>query len=293
MRRASAGALCVALVGCAPTGKDDKSPGDSSAGSDVYFDADPPVPQWTAEQVGEQIEAFTASATPDPCTIANAFLGLMAQADDICPGQGPTNYQNPDGVLGCTATSGVHYQGVAWYYASETADDVLPLDWVHGGDFVIVDAAGASMSGGGEITYEADIEDDSLEFAYELYGSWVYEAATGWLGEGVSGVITASGSIAENASVLTLNGGVGVGGRRLDFLDFTATEATECPWEPSGRLGVRDEDGYWYDWTFELDCDPCADVVFTSTGELVGELCTDLAPWAEQMFEAQLPKPVE
>lgn len=293
MRPALAAALGGALVGCTPDRPDDSGRQETDTGSDAYFDAEPPTPQWTAAQVGEQIESFTASATPNPGTIVNAYLGLMAQGDGTCPGDSPNGYEDPGGPLGCTATSGVHFQGVAWYDVSEAANGVLPLDWMHGGDFIIVDASGAAMSGGGEVIYEADIGETTLEFSYELYGSWIYEAATDWLAQGVSGVITASGSLAEGASTLTLNGGLAVGDLRLDFQDFTATETTDCPWEPTGRLGVRDEGGYWYDWTFELDCDPCADVVFTSTGEIVGELCTDLAPWAERMFEAQLPKPTE
>lgn len=292
MSPAPAPLLALALVACRPDAPDAGDSDATSSDSGDWYQATAPTPGWTAEDVGAQIDNFMHTATPDPGTIARVFMSWMAFGDDLCPGQGSNSFENPVSAAGCITTTGYTFSGIAWYFITEYGGPGEILDWTHGGDFAITSPEGLSFSGGGEIFFESTTTDVGKDFSFEVYGSWLDQSDPAWLDDGFSAVYAGTGTEAPDARSLTLQGGIAIGQMRLDFKDVSFTETSDCPWEPDGTIGVRDASGYWYDWTHERDCDPCGEVVFVSTGASIGELCTDLAPYGELLFEAQLPRPL-
>ena len=85
------------------------------------------------------------------------------------------------------------------------------------------------------------------------------EKASGWIvSDGLLGI----------RNVLTIDGGTRWSGVDLYFHEMTFDSYT-CELYPEGTLSVRDDDGYWYDMTFE--CGNCARLMWGDQD--LGEVC--------------------
>ena len=85
--------------------------------------------------------------------------------------------------------------------------------------------------------------------------------------------------------VLEMDGGFSHSEHQL-FFDSLVFDTEECDGEPSGQLGYRDPNGYWYTMDFGQDCSGCADLVY-GDDENLGEICPGLASVA-QSFSSRL-----
>lgn len=279
-------------LACAPTADAPAGPataGDGATSEDTAWMSYPaagPTPELTPDDVGAILSAIAAQGGFNTQDIINAYHSAMSMGDELCP-IGLTDMLND--VQGCTSRDGYNFAGIAWL--TEFAWDPpsgIPIDYFHGGDFVITTPDGRRMAGGGELLVEAVDVEDGREMTVDFKGSWVDERDDGWLGGGVSGVLAAT--VRERASEhsATLDGGLAMGSTALDFQDLVFDMEPECPGGLRGTIAVRDARGYWTDWRLGDDCDACGAVLFHGDVDL-GELCLELDAWAAASYAGWLP----
>lgn len=263
----------------------------------MVYSTDDPAPLWTADEVGQQLEALVTYGPPNPVEIAETYVRVMAEGDALCPG----DLRDLGQILGCTAENGYYYSGIAWLEISQVTEleghEVL-LDWYHGGDFEILRADGTRFAGGGDLDYaseplEEDDTDagpiDGLLTTFTVAGTWVDTGQRGWLGQGFSGVYTGEITLDGPDYAMSINGGVGLGELDLNFVNVGWSTAGACHGATTGRIQIRDARGFWYDWDLGDDCDGCGPVVFHQDQDL-GELCLDLDDWGGAMVALSRPR---
>lgn len=284
-------ALFLGVLGCADPGPSTTPAGDSGSSDLPDFEAAPATPTYDGTEIEAMLADFLAMGTPAPPAIGDAFGAYMAQGDEICPGDEEVLVQN--GADGCTASTGYYYRGIGTLLNSqEHINGITYITSVHFGDYVVASPDGLRMTGGGEVLLTAEVDDanSSLEMSMEVEGSFKDEAGDPWLAEGYSALLNMEADGPPGEVNMTLNGGFGIGSAFfLDFSEVVASEDSECPWEPQGQISVRDDVGYWYELDATADCDPCAPVVFQPTGEVVGEVCTDLSSMMMAMYFLSVP----
>ncbi len=244
---------------------------------------------WTAEEVGGALEAAVAGGLPDPVVIAQTFQELLSQGDDHCPGgdfrRGGLEVFNPEG---CLADSGYRYEGAAGgsgIICSDSQEDsdefvdrcVAALR----GDAHITDPDGLSFLVGGYVSYE--MLGDPVgggEISVDLYGTWGYPAALEpWLAGDLSMALQAQARWGYDlVDQVTLNGGFSTDTAAVDMRSLSFDG--DCGEAPTGRVGIRGAEGYWYDLDYDpVSCDHCGEVTFDSR-ESLGRACADLRPAA-------------
>ncbi len=242
---------------------------------------------WTAQEVGWAIEDAAASGLPDPVVIATRFQELLSRGDDRCPGgdfrAGGLQVFNPEG---CMADSGYHYEGTAGGakmfcegIPGEPGENGVLCTAALRGDAHITDPDGHAFLVGGYVVYDM-LGDMGTEgaIALDLYGTWGYPAAAEpWLAGDLSlGLTVAARWRPELVDQVQLSGGFSTDIATMDMRALSFDGA--CGSSPTGRVGIRGADGYWYDLDYDPEsCDNCGDVTFDSR-QALGRACADLRP---------------
>lgn len=265
----------------------DAAEGEEDEALPVY-EAEDPEPEWTAEDVGAQVETFFGWGMPVPYEVGTVFRELLESGDEDCPGD-PQMLDE----LGthCVSAEGYAYDGIGWMVVESYSEGMLAYDWAHGGDFTITRPDGTIFGGGGGIAYQTTSDEDAGVLTHEadVHGTWIDDARSDWLGQEFSAVIqgVATGDIGSRT--LTLDGGMGVGDIDLAFEAFTFDQTGPCGDQPTGTIQVRDTRGYWYAWELGDDCDACGPVTFHEEVGL-GDVCVELEPIAPLAFDAWFPR---
>lgn len=280
--------MLLLLIACAPPAETPERALDSSGATP------PPVhaaPSLDADGVADAIDAVLALGLPSPLAPVTLWEEMLAQGDADCP---PSDA--PPGSLAmevpCTASTGYSYQG----YGSGSAD---AMDFDGDGDAdryllsfraegSIIDPQGETFRFGAEARFDQFIGADGISaYTGELLGSLAYppdDAA--WLADGVSSALLIGGVERSDGWGMHLDGGYTVGATSIAFVGFSVYE--RCPQGPAGTVGLRGEEGVWYDLTLdEGTCDGCGEVTFDGTVAL-GRACATLTPafdaaWAALM----------
>lgn len=283
--------LAVGLIACSDSscasGCDERGSGQEDTAAMVYSTDEPP-PLWTLDEVGQLVADLIAMGAPNPVDIGQSFSRVMAEGDEDCPGDPYRLSVNG----GCTTDSGARYSGIGWLYVMDRTDvggELVPSSWYHGGDFEIVRATGERFAGGGDLEYSTSGEVEEQLSEFTVAGSWVDEAQPGWFAEGFSGVYTGELLRSVQGTSLTINGGIGVGDRDLNFVNLQWSTLGDCDGAAVGTLQLREPEGYWYSWDLGDDCDACGALTFHQDQDL-GELCLDLTAWGQTMTELSSPR---
>ncbi len=268
---------------------------EGSGGEDtaaMVYSVEEPDPLWTAEEFGENLERIISLGAPNPGDITDAYLEIMGQGDELCPGDVYNLSTVPEG---CDTETGAHYAGIGWYYSMEWEDmpdgSQQALSYTHGGDFEIIRANGLRFAGGGGLAFLSDdSSEDSLTSEFDVHGTWVDEQRMDFLGIGFSGVYEATlrrdkdGGYAYSAT-----GGIGLGEDHYYLDEATWDTDDACAGKMSGAIRVRDDRGFWTTWDVGDDCDDCGTVTFHEDNEL-GEFCLDTTEWGHLFYLLSTPR---
>lgn len=279
------GVAAMVVAGC--TGRKDDSapatPDDSEVSDSGGLSRPDPSPTLSTDDLVSLVEGIFHQGMPQPFLLRDTYLTLMRAGDADCPGTDATDIVNPPVPLsGCEASTGYFYAGAATYLEH---DEMVENDGVWVGliglemplaDFQIVTPEGDTFGVGGTFSYTGTRSSMGEEnWNAKLKGSWIYPPAGGWLGAGISMIFNYEGfANASDGSTTTLDGGITVGGRTIEFEDFTFPQGA-CPDAPHGVMYVRQDDGYRYRIEFPEDCSGCGTAVFNDDEE-VGEVCLSL-----------------
>ena len=242
-----------------------------------------PDPDWTAEQVAEQLSVGLADGVPSPHPLQKVYADLMAQGDEVCPGH-PEQLSNArQGIGGCTAESGVYYEGISSYgmgseavAATQGDGNYSETSWFLSGDFLIVDADGERFVYGGQSKYVVLQTQTESRWNIEVAGTFRYEPSDAWIADIASNRVYVSGVLPSDGPPETkIKGGISNG--LVDvYLEDLLFGADGCAGPPvSGVISIRGESGGWYRLELESDCTGCGAVVFDDRVDL-GEVCVDL-----------------
>jgi hypothetical protein len=281
----------VAVVGCGGRGSPVAGANDSDSSRPtedtawMSYPSTQPTPSLSLDDVSATLTEVAGYGSVNTLDIAYAFQAVMEHGGDACPSGVALSFSL---VLGCTTQEGWTYAGIAWLDVTE-ADPIsgAPLTYYLGGDFEIQDPDGGSFEGGGETTVTTTRSDGRLESEISYKGTWRDDSDKGWLGRGISGVFEATVVNSDDEHLATLDGGLAIGDKVMNF-DNTVFDDLDCPSGLKGTIGVRDDQGYWYEWRLGDDCDECGDVVFHGEQEM-GELCLDVSQWANATYVSWLP----
>ena len=185
-------------------------------------------------------------------------------------------YSLLQGVRGCTAPSGTTFAGPA-EWTDSTVGEGFRLEV----DSYIRRPDGTQLAYTGLVDFEHTVDGGIPSWRAEAEGSFVDDAADGWLAEGASADVFAklTGSGADAA--LQMTGGSSVGLSTVLFEDFT--------WDRTcgSQGGVVSLDSAGRAYRLELDCGTCGPVLLGA--EVLGDACVDLA--ALEAFVALLEAP--
>jgi len=264
------------VVACGPSAEPappvDEAPAEDQA--IPQLEVDDPVAEWGAAEVEAAVEHVLGDDVPTPVAPRDAYLALMAEGDEVCPGD---PLQILDAFLtGCTSSSGIWYAGISEWQEQHSVDHFgkfeLELDmWALLGDFEIVDEEGREFHSGGHVAAW------SLQLAgmhrrgAEMSGSWLWEGHDGWLDQEMSASMSYLVDSAGSARSLVIDGGLTVQGVTLHMEELTFGQG--CPAHPQGELDVRDPSGSWHRISLEA-CEPCGPVSYGGA-EPHGEACFD------------------
>jgi len=228
----------------------------------------------TAQDTADRIAGALQDGVPRPTPLIDAYLDLMANGDENCPGD---LYQiTDDFILGCEASTGYQYSGVSDYInASKEGADYQLL----AGDFIIATPSGEEfrLGGGAELYTMPDGSSQSL-----VGGSVTWEGGEeGWMSGGSSMWMIAT----TQNDRFSLQGAVGMNNADLYF-DEVYFDPSVCD-GPIGSIRVRGDDDHWYTLTRQSDCDPCGTVTFHDTD--IGTGCADLSAWAAATLLGLMP----
>lgn len=279
------------VLGCSPAEECEDCAAETEDTAAMVYSTEAPEPLWTAEEFGENLARIQAIGAPNPIDIGDAFVEIMAQGDEDCPGNGNELTTIP---AGCDTDDGYHFAGIGWYYANEsvTFEDgsTLDLSFSHGGDFEIIRPNGLRFAGGGGMAYITTPEESGLSTSFDIHGSWVDEQRLDWLVTGFSGVFEATVTRGDNGDwSYTATGGMGMGDDHISLTNATWDSTDACEGRMSGSISVRDERGYWTEWQVGDDCDDCGEVVFHEDTDL-GEYCMDTTAWGHLLFQLSAPR---
>jgi len=238
-------------------------------------------PPWSTADVETKLNQALSLSWPAPATIRDAYLDAMSHGDGSCPGSTVELTDPVTAMQGCTASSGWSYQGHSTYSASGTIGLDNTANWWISADFQIQNPQDEALIGGGGVmlSYQ-QTPSDTAEYVVELYGTWIDESRSGWLGEGISAVLTTQVTQTSSAPMVSLNGGLTSMATSLHFRDLILN-GEECS-GPSGTVGIHDEISSWY-W-IELDCSPCGQL--RHGDQALGEACISIDDLADTILDA-------
>lgn len=259
-----------------PSDSGDPPPSDDTAADDLI----PPTPPWTADEVRTRLDSVMTGDWPSPAHLRDTYLSAMSHGDAACPGSTVELTDPSTAMEGCTADSGWHYQGNAVYSAGETPGSTGGSQWWISADFRITDPEGHLFMGGGGVSMSHMSAGSSVIWHGQVYGTWRDEAQTGWLGDGLSSVLSMSVGGPPGSLLIELDGGLG--GKDNDvYFDQLTLGASGCD-GASGLIGLHDGVGYWY-W-MDIDCSSCGSLMYAETD--LGEICLSLDALSDDLNTA-------
>ena len=236
-------------------------------------------PQWSVEDVLNEVSAALAHGLPDPYSPRDSFLGMFVGRDSQCPSDSGFNLSGS--FNGCMASTGYRFAGTS-AYEGPTTPQKGPFHLI--GDFYIIDSQDQWFRGGGDLLVDRATSPGTWPEVIDasLLGSWSYDADGGWLG-GNSTLATWIHSESEPSGwTLELDGSFGYGEHYMVFEDLLF-DSDDCEGHPTGRLGVRGLDGQWYYLDFGEACSGCGEV--WGVGALLGEGCLDIRGPGESLHD--------
>lgn len=224
-------------------------------------------PTMTADEVARTIE-LALSSPPDPDEIIEAYLWLMSQGDDVCPGD---EHNITDlWLYGCDALTGYSYAGVTdWLDMPFDEGGMSGSIMGIAGDFWIDTPEGDQLEAGG---HSMKAFNPTL-LVSEIAGSFRWSGGSDWLSSGYSGNLTQEYVV---GAYVAFRGAANINGVHIAGHELTFPEG--CNGQPVGGVSLRDPSGGWYRLDFDV-CDSCTEVVFEGTP--VGEACVDFSNYIE------------
>jgi hypothetical protein len=224
---------------------------------------------------------------------------FWTHADDLCPSIQEHNgmdYWNDR----CTSRDGtefrgwiLNFRGFEWQY--EPGVWMVEFAWLSG-HAVLTFADGSTLSNFGDVMYQhSQLNDGKVSWQGQVFGDFWFTGPDGvdtWVQAETTNVTDFHYTLAPggrrtawfNADMAWFEGPVAA--VRLEDV-FLSEEDEGCAAEPLGRVRVRDEDGRWYEVTFdpETTCDGCGTA--SLNGQELGQVCIDTAPlfdWPEELW---------
>ncbi len=300
--------LSVALMGCAettcPPGSsrwddglchlDDFDPdGEVGDAADGDGDADlaERLPDWSAEEAEDELQAALRWGIPSATELTDVFLGLMAYADDECPGGHGFSLESPDDT--CTAESGAEFYGYGTWHAfmgESEAGAPLQSSAMGQASFTIRTPEGRLFQAGGGWGHALEgTEAGGDSFHGFVTGSFAFEDDPAWLGHDVSLSYNLTGTEVEGITTAAFSGGAAVDGHAYWIEDLTLDDDT-CDGVPQMDLRIRHPDGPWAGVTLGEDCGTCGTLSWLDAPEVeLGELCVELKPDMETLIATVTP----
>ncbi len=266
---------------------------------------DPIEPALSLDEVSEAITQVIATAKSIQGNVLfDGYAASLAGRSTSCP------YTNPDyaelyGIDywydSCTASSGTVFNGYGYgyVYAPFWSGTYYYSDYAYlYGDAEITTPDGSQFTAAGTAYYyhydESTYDYGNIQFyAFGEFGWDAPEAASTWLASGVSSTLTISATDYRlwNAKVVLFDGGISRLQGTANAVVFDRLYASDagygspCEAEPGGMVSVRDDEGEWYDVSFDgadygsdvafpPECDGCGHVWFR--GAYLGDVCPDL-----------------
>lgn len=267
------------LTACTEVIVDDPVVADGAATAPRHPDA-----TWTAEQAAVAMMDAVIYGMPASSPLVTTFRDMLSHGSDECPGPGwEVGGLTYFPVAGCTSTDGYWYQGVggttfSWedFDSNGQYDGFLQEMKTDGS---MRDPAGLVFTFGGLIAFQyLGTPEEGGTYEAEFLGTYRYEGSDEmWLRLGTSTAMYLSGTFPPTGpATLSADGGFTVDGVSVSAQGFNIGGA--CGELPSGTFAVRDDQGYWYDLTYdESTCDACGTVSFDGREEL-GVACADVRP---------------
>jgi hypothetical protein len=271
--------LWILLLGCASPPAEDTGIAPSEESGQSSWDWDGLSPDWTNEQVAEELDGILSLGLPRAEVICENILDLLARGDPTCPGH-PMQISKPYVTLqGCTADSGYGYRGLLVFEEDLKLEDEAEVftQFTSTADFEIIHPTGEIFLGGGGVEYKRRMSEGQelvVEARGGITGMWedpLHEQ--GWLSEGISAYLSMSLVRNTIGEQLQITGALGIGKSHLYF-DTLSYEPGECDDAPvSGGIWIRQPDSSWFQLNFDSDCG-CPELSWNET-ESMGELCVD------------------
>lgn len=242
------------------------------------MDDDPP---WSASEAAAQINSLLQGPWPSPTDLRDAYLTAMSYGDGSCPGSALQLTNPVTAMQGCTATSGWSYQGHSTYSSSGTIGQDNTANWWISADFEIRNPSGQSLIGGGGVMVNYHQRPSGgAEYTVELYGTWMDQSQSNWMGDGLSAVLTTHAIGTATNHTVTLDGGISFSSTSLHFRDLTMN-GDNCT-EPEGSIGLYDGVADWY-W-LSLTCGNCGQMTYGSRD--LGEACLNIDSFPQTVFDS-------
>jgi len=224
----------------------------------------------------ELIDQGLSSGLPNVIDYRNEYRSFMIHRDEDCPAfeGGSSDTTEWVGVWFsnsiCISDDGYQYFGLALYHEEQAASHELDLNFGMLASYELTDEDGSTFFGGGGINFGRIVDDDDVIIVNSfLGGSYRYPASSTLLADGTESSLFIDATASGDDLDLVANGGVGLGALYLYFYETSFSSST-CDFMPQGRVGIRDENGYWFDLEM-TGCEPCAKVGLD--GHVVGEAC--------------------
>ena len=278
---------------------------DSAAPSAYIFEAEETELLLTASDIEAAItEGIITSLTLDPAPLHEAYQQVRAEGDDDCP------YYNEDyyDAYGyyywydtCTTTAGSEFSGYAISYDKEgyEASGYIYSPYRYfSGNAKVVTSDGHTFEGAGNSTYYEWSREDGVMGSYHYAnGTFRWDGSSedeNWLDDNYAGYIYLSGVyyptypgvyLSYSVSLSGLTGSVNTIIIDGAFI-YSESMGSMCTDEPSGTISVRNDNGDWYDVTFDgpqywggavfpPSCDGCGNIY--QEGVYLGQACPDFS----------------
>ena len=261
-------------------------------------DAEVDILEWDLEGIQTALDdIFFGVRTRHTTPILTGYDSVMAQADAYCP-QAYTVDGNSFWYGSCTSTAGMSYDGYLFYNTYEDYNF-----FGDGGSWNVETLSGSTQMvgsegrlihwGGSAYLGEGTSVDGYPVYFSSVTGSFLDDGATEtWLQEGHSDTLTMYGAsfsetVVSNAFMISGSmrwSGAVTAVEFVETVTYSASVGYPCWKEPTGALAVRDAHGRWLeiqfdvseDWELVGTCDGCGNAL--SNGEVIGEICVDVAP---------------
>jgi hypothetical protein len=262
--------LSVMFAGCTARGEDDTAPVDSGDPDLAWtYEGATAEPEWAAADVETAMAEALYAPFPVPMGVLDTFEDVVGEGDSVCPGEELTFEK----ILGCTASTGWWFAGIAGYGATDQVTGKTPFiqDDLYA-DMQAMAPDGTRFAMGGSL-FQHLAEDGSglRSFAGFLEGIFIYTDGSLY-DPAVDALLDYTAQErAEAPTEIGLDGAISFSGYTLQFDDVTLHGET-CPDGATGTIGIRDETEHWYRVAFGDSCTGCGTVTFNDQEE-IGEAC--------------------